>query len=56
MYNDELWDGDLELEQEERDRKMTGEVFKMGIRSGKENTGYLVREEENVINTIFIST
>jgi len=45
MYNDELWDGNLGLEQEGRDRKVTSEIFKMGIRSGKENTGYIVREE-----------
>jgi len=45
MDSDELWDGDLGLEGERRDRKVTGEVFKMGMRSGKENTDYLVREE-----------
>jgi len=35
------------MEGERRDRKITGEVFKMSIRSGKENTE-LSRKRENI--------
>jgi len=45
MDSDELWNGDLEGESR-RDRKVTGEVFKMSIRNRKENTR-LSRERGN---------
>jgi len=49
MDSDELWGGDLRLEGERRDKKVTGEIFKIryqDIRNGKENTG-LSRERRN---------